>query len=617
MKNFSIPSPKFARGDLVALGAPGDRTLADLLADADRLAIAIADRAKANASANTRAAPDANEVLLICADRYHFAVGLLAIWKAGLCAALPPNAQPETIRTLAAHPSIRLLVHDTDSGEGFDLRTALLDRSPIAEATPLDLSPDRPIATLYTSGSTGEHKRCPKTALELIGEASAHVASFHFAPGERFVATVPGHHIYGLLWGVLVPLLSGGAFARQTPFYPDAVAARLAELKATCLVSVPAHLRGIAELDTLPSVRRITSSSAALPTETAQQIFERFGLRVTELYGSSETGGIAFREEPGAPHTPLSGVSVTADADGRLLLDSPFLTPGTPRPMPCDDRVEILADGRFLLRGRLDGVVKVGGKRVSLSEIDRHLLQVPGVKDAACLAREVDSGRGAEIWAAVVAPALTAAQIRTRLRDWIDPVAIPRRLLLVPALPREENGKLLRSKLSALFEAPGAIEGNDANEMNDAIEGDIPRFANAPVELVPTRERPLPDGSGYVLSFHIPEDYFYFRGHFDGLPILPGVVQLELIVRRQISRLWPDLATGLRRVAQLKFKRTIEPGTDLFLTLRRDPSSVSSAAHTSCSKVRFEIADASDSGVCSQGQFCFELESKRLSPTSP
>lgn len=568
--NFSLPAHR-APTDLLAMGHPGDRTAADLMADASLLAIAIRERLGPSRARG--------EILVICADRYHFAVSLIAVWSLGLIAALPPNGAPATVHALASGDDIRLIVHDTDGGEGLDLRQALARRGDTSgnwPFVPISIPAERTIATLYTSGSTGAHKRCPKTAAELCGEAAAHIQSFGIQPGERFVATVPGHHIYGLLWSVLVPLLSGGVFARQTPFFPEAVAARLSELKATFLVSVPAHLRGIAELDALPPLCRVTSSSAPLPAETAERFRDRFGLRVTEIFGSSETGGIAFREEPGAPLQPLDGVRVSADADGRLRLDSPFLSPNTPRPMPCDDRVEIHADGRFSLRGRLDGVVKIGGKRVSLQEIERHLLSLDGVRDAACLAEEVDSGRGSEIWAAVVAPGQTSFALKMALRAWLDPVTIPRRVLVVDALPREENGKIMRSRLRELF-VPAKADFH---------------FADTPEPLVPRSQTALDDG--YALGFHIPEDFYFFRGHFDGLPILPGVVQLELIVRRQIARLWPDLDHGLSRVTQLKFKQLITPGTDLTLTLRRAPNA---------RKVTFEITN--DKGACSQGQFFF------------
>ena len=594
---FIVPTHRHPDSPAAA-GAPGPVTAGQLLADADALSKAIAARVSSPRPGASR--PDAKpEVLVICADRCHFAAALLAVWKAGCIAALPPNGQDATVKTLAGRPGIRLIVHDQDGREGLDLRDFIGRQDSDADAhhiSPLTLDENEVIATLYTSGSTGEHKRCPKAARELLGEAASHVESFGIQPGEIFAATVPGHHIYGLIWSVLVPLLSGGVLDRQTTLFPDAVAAHARDIGATYLVSVPAHLRSLAELDAMPPLKRITSSSAPLPPETALKLKEKFGLKITEIFGSSETGGIAFREEPGAPHRPLAGVKVTCDADGRLLLDSPFLPPGTQRPLPCDDRIELLPDGRFLLKGRLDGVVKIGGKRVALAEVERHLLNTKGVRDAACLAETVDSGRGAELWAAVAAPGLTKDDIRDSLRKWLDPVALPRRIQFVDTLPREENGKLQRAKLRALFTSPGAP--SPSAPRNPALSDEVRRlqsaFAGVPAPLDPSRETPSADGQGVVMTIPIPADYYYFRGHFDGLPILPGVVQLEFIVHRQIARIWPDLARSPERIAQLKFKKTIPPGTRLTLSLRRAPGRA---------RVSFELAD--ETQQCSQGQFIF------------
>src|SRR5690606_15693622 len=103
---------------------------------------------------------------------------------------------------------------------------------------------------------------------------------------------------------------------------------------------------------------------------------------------------------------------------------------------------------------RADGVVKIGGKRISLAEIERRLLDIPGVEDAAVWVVEVDGARGNETVALVVAPGLSPEHLRTELRRWLDPVVIPRRLRLVDALPREANGKLTRRRLLDAFDAP-------------------------------------------------------------------------------------------------------------------------------------------------------------------
>ncbi len=540
--------PPHAPEDRVAVAGASDRTAADLMRDAAAIAAALPP------------AHPPGEILIICHDRYHFAAALLAVWLVGHAVALPPNGQPETVRALSSQPNVRMLLHDTEEGDGLDLRT-LLGRADGPRVEPRPIEPERHIATLYTSGSTGTHKPCHKTAAQLLGEAAMQVKAFGLGPTTRVLATVPGHHIYGLLWSVLVPLTAGGSFVRETPFHAETVAARLAATGANLLASVPAHLRGLEVLSALPKLERIVSSGAPLPTETARMIRGRFGMAITEIFGSSETGGIAWRDEPERSWEPLPGVAVSADPEGRLLLDSPFAPPGALRPLPCDDRIEMLDEGRFRLLGRLDGVIKIGGKRIALAEIERRLLACEGVKDAAAMAVQVESARGAEIWAAVVAPGRTVGQLKSELRQWLDPVTLPRRIKLVEELPREENGKLTRGKLQALLEEPVT-------------------------ELQPHAEKQVEKEGAEVwdLEYRIPENLLYFRGHFDGHPILPGVVQLNTLVLTQISRLWPDLGQP-RRIMRLKFKKVIEPGTLICLRLER-PSGAP--------RVNFQISEQAD-----------------------
>ena len=444
------PLAAFAEDAVIAVGAGGAVRAAALRRDV----LAVAARLPP-------AAPG-SEIEVICADRYHFAVGVLAAWEAGHAVALPPNTQPEVVRALAARPGVLLLLHDTDAAEGADLRGWLGEE---AEARPgrrlAPIAAGRVCATVYTSGSSGEHQACPKTARQLLGEAAALAATFGVGPGERIVATVPPHHIYGLLFGTLLPLAAGASFVRTTPFHAETIAATARELEADVLVSVPVHLRSLTVLEAaaLAGIRRVFSSGAPLPEATAAALSERFGLAVVEVFGSSETGGIAWRVAgPGEPWRPFAGVRVDVDAGGRLLLDSPFLPPAEPRPFVGGDRVALREDGRFDLLGRYDGVIKVGSKRVSLAEVEARLLGLPEVADAAVAATVVGGARGHELIAAVVlraparAPSEAIAELRRGLLQWFDPVVVPRRIKVVDILPREANGKLRRQRLLELLE---------------------------------------------------------------------------------------------------------------------------------------------------------------------
>lgn len=402
-------------------------------------------------------ASEGDEIVVICRDRYRFTVALLAAWQRGYSVALPPNPQPETLRVMRERANVKTVVHDVDGGQGIDVRDAGVVAATRAKVgahpfEPLAFDRDRLLATVYTSGSTGEHAACAKTAGQILGEAHVLTETFALRRGSRVLAMVPPYHIYGLLFGVLVPLASGGALYRHTPLHAEEVRAVLDD-GADVLVTVPAHLRALslAPIDQ-PRAARVFSSGAPLSPEVAAGAKARFGWTITEVFGSSETGGIGWRDSGGeGPWTPLPGVEVSATDDDAIAIRSPFLSPRAASPYVGADRVAVESDGRFVHLGRADGVLKIGGVRVSLAEIERRTCAIAGVRDAAVLAVDVGGARGHEVWVAVVAPGLDKEAIRAALREWLAPVAMPRRIKLVGALPREPNGKLPRASLEALF----------------------------------------------------------------------------------------------------------------------------------------------------------------------
>lgn len=428
------------------------RTVAGLLADAGLLAAALPERGRGG------------EVVLVCNDRYLFTVSLLAAWHRGFIVALPPNAQPAMVTSVRRSGNVATVLHDQDGMLGVDVRAVLATGAaspPLPRPESMDAA--RPALVVYTSGSTGTPMPCRKTAGQIVGEAAMLARAFGIMRGERVLATVPPHHIYGLLFGVLVPLVAGAAFGRDTTLHAGPLAELVKRDRARVLVSVPVHLRALSMLEAgeLPPLTRVFSSGAPLAPETAHMVQERFGWKVTEVLGSSETGGIAWRQDPAEPWQPFAPVKVQQGEGARLLVDSPFLDPHATRPHVAGDRIELLPDGRFRHLGRADGVIKVGATRISIAEIERRVLALPGVRDAAALAVDVGPPRGWESWVAVVVDEgaeVSAASVREALRAWLDAVVLPRRVKVVDAIPRETTGKLSRDALRELFGGQGGTK---------------------------------------------------------------------------------------------------------------------------------------------------------------
>jgi acyl-coenzyme A synthetase/AMP-(fatty) acid ligase len=382
-----------------------------------------------------------------------FAATLLALLQAGKAAVIPPNTQPGTVARLAG-------AYDAIAGAGVPA-----GNGDSLAAAPYD--PRAAIIDLYTSGSTGEPKCVRKTLAQFETEVAAQEALWGALLGDAaIVATSPHQHIYGLLFRLFWPLSAGRPFDAVTCAQPEELRQRLAQLGATrpcALVSSPAQLSRLPELvppETLqPAPRIIFSSGGPLPAAAAAAFHRALGQAPAEIFGSTETGGIAWRrQEDSDIWTPLPGIGVSADDDNALLLSSPFLA--SDAVLRMDDAIEPLPGGRFRLRGRLDRTVKVEDKRLSLADLEARLGEHAWVEAAAAAPL---TGRRQSVGVAVVlnvrgreqldarGRAAVVQLLRRHLAAHFDRVLLPRRWRFPERLPFDQRGKLTQAALSALF----------------------------------------------------------------------------------------------------------------------------------------------------------------------
>jgi acyl-coenzyme A synthetase/AMP-(fatty) acid ligase len=398
-------------------------------------------------------------VALFTTDRLLIAAALLAAARGGPVLTLPYALSAAALGEMQRVAGItRVLTdHPQDLPPGL---TALVPTPAAAELAPGPADPHRVVARLFTGGSTGRPQIWSKTAGNLFGEAIYLGRRFGLGPVDRLLATVPPYHIYGLLFSVLVPLATGAAVLAETLTYPQTIADALTRHRITVLASVPAHYRLLpVALTRRHHLRLALSSAGRLEDEAAAAFQETSGLAVTEVYGSTETGGIAVREHgrPGNPLTPFETVDWRIGRE-RLRVRSPYLSPELPRDAEgffrTADRARPLPQGgAFVLRGRADGIVKVGGRRVDLEAVQQRLRQVPGVRDAAVLALAARRGRENEV-VAVVEGSVDPTVVRTILAREVEPYALPRRWRVVERLPVSSAGKTDHQAIQALFETP-------------------------------------------------------------------------------------------------------------------------------------------------------------------
>ncbi len=398
--------------------------------------------------------PERSHVLNACGTRYGFMVGLLAALLRGQVTVLPGDRSDRAVALLAERYRGLYRLAD-EAGPGGRLETLdVAPDAPSAPGTPAlpEIPAQRVVAIVFTSGSTGEPmpNEKPMGLLETTGRLIARRMGFDQGASAAILTTVPPQHMYGLETSISVPLWAGASAHSLRPLYPADIASALADLpEPRVLVTTPVHLKALLATDVaLPKIHTIISATAPLPREMAEEAEQRFGTRLVEIFGFSEAGTIATRRTVEGPRWRTCDGLVVKAAGERCLVNAPHF----PEPVPMTDQVEVIAPDTFVLHGRLSDNLKIAGKRTSLSGLNTVLNGIEGVEDATFyLADEADGSKVDRLVAFVVAPGRQRAEIEGALRGLIDPTFMPRRLFLVPALPRAETGKLTRGAMAALL----------------------------------------------------------------------------------------------------------------------------------------------------------------------
>jgi acyl-coenzyme A synthetase/AMP-(fatty) acid ligase len=324
-----------------------------------------------------------------------------------------------------------------------------------AEENAAAREPEAEWLRLFTGGTTGAPKMWTKTVRNLMSESLSILENYQIGANDRLIATVSPNHIYGLLYAILVPLLAAGSVAAQTPSFPAEIETAISENDATILISVPAHYRALNGHAFIPGSLRLAFSSAGmLAAEDAVAFTEQTGVAIAEIYGSTETGGIASRVRAAGEKDfkPYPAIDVRVENE-LLLVRSDYLSPELPLQDGCfvvGDRVTTMPDGRFQLLGRSDGIVKVGGQRVDLEVVRQTLKKLAPVHDAVVMSLPVENSRENQI-VAVVESSEEATELNRLLTDALEPYARPRSIKVVDKIPMTAAGKVDRKTIEILF----------------------------------------------------------------------------------------------------------------------------------------------------------------------
>jgi len=338
---------------------------------------------------------------------------------------------------------------------------------------------DMPGVPLHpTSGTTGQPKVALRPGRAAVEEARHYIETIGVTGADTILAVTPMGHAYAYGMCVMVPLLSGARVVSMRSFQVGRVFDALAHEGITILPGAPAMLDALmfGSGDRLQgAVRTVLSAGSPLSERTASRFYQKSGVAVRPLYGTTETGGITVAPESAEPlpagcvGPPMRGVEAQVRTEsqaagsqegvGRLHIRSSSMMAGY-HGRGCIDRSPLVdgwfatgdlaridETGRIHLMGRETEVINVVGLKVIPCEVEEVIAAVPGVLEVKVYAGHRRHG-GQFVKAAVVTePHVDAATIRAHCETNLVYYKRPERIIPVDGLPRSPAGKILSDQL--------------------------------------------------------------------------------------------------------------------------------------------------------------------------
>lgn len=497
-----------------------------------------------------------HRIALFSHNTFDFICALSALWQCQKIAVIPGSSDEKTRTLLQQHCD----EFAGDFNQGNTLQAAENDSFAPTPHSTEKLHSDAIAVVIFTSGSSGAPLPIEKTFAQLDAEIHSLETLWGNTLGDSTVTgTVSHQHIYGLLFRLLWPMLAGRPFVDNAHDYSESLLNDCQHYGDIAAIMSPAHLSRLPQAIGTPLLHKhcrvVFSSGAPLASKAAEESQEIFQRNVIEVYGSSETGGVAHRQQIENPLWQLlPGVNIkgqTTDNGTVLCIKSPHLN--NTDWFVSADQVETLKAEGFTLGKRVDRIAKIGGKRISLTDIENKIQQHPWVAQVRVISLDQHGGRSAAL--VVLNSEGNNQLINTgkrqinielsrSLESQVERIALPRYWRYWDSIPCNQQGKTTHAELVSLFDDnnkpqhPLVVHTDDAENQRE-------------------------------LTLFIRHNTSWFDGHFPGRPILPGVVQTHW-AHHYAEQAFGVLGT-FSHLEMIKFQHVISPGKQLQLQLKWNP----------------------------------------------
>ena len=337
----------------------------------------------------------------------------------------------------------------------------------------------------FTSGSTSTPKVITKNFFNLLEEAKAISNQFVFSNNINFYSTTIMSHMFGLTFHFMLPLYLGCVICTEKVEFPE----QMENKENYILISSPSFLEKMYkyEIHFPSSPKRIITAGDKLK----ENVCEFFNKKsdIIEIYGSTETGVIAFKNNT-KNFKKFDMVSISQDENNCIVVKSKFFME---EEVKMEDVIEQISDEEFTLKGRNDRLVKIKEKRISLVELEAKLKEHSSVNDCYCF-------KFGEVLACMVSTNdinLNEKILKEHLLKYSE--IVPKKWRFLDEIPKKDTGKIDKQSIEQIF----------------GMNLSYPFIVSRKIEE-----------NRAELELIFRKNSNFFQGHFSVMPILPGVVQL-------------------------------------------------------------------------------------------